>query len=67
MASDEIFYRLSAPQLGARWQRRALRCNAIDVDEVFAHNHARNPNPLFDLINGYTVKIELPAAAQIAA
>lgn len=47
--------------------KSALRCKAVNVDEVFDHNHAGNSNPLFDLINRYMVKIELPADAQVLA
>lgn len=40
--------------------RNILERHALDVDEAFADNNARDPNALFDMVDRHAVQVEFP-------
>jgi len=55
------------PSLSQSGSARRLRRNSDDVHQTLANHYPGDPDPLFDMVDRDTVKIELPAAAEIAA
>jgi hypothetical protein len=44
-----------------------IRPNGNDVDQAIANDYTAHTHPLLDMVDGYPVKIKLPATALIAA
>ena len=53
--------------LGRILERWDIWTECLDVDEPYANDYAGNTHALFDTVDGYSVQIEFPASANIAA